>query len=108
MEQKGLGFRLREVRKARGLTSDRVAELCHINAIYLRQIEGGTKIPSLPVFIDLCNALRVSPDSLLRDELTSNEVCQIREIQALWETASPGSRELALAMIRAALEHTNP
>ncbi len=107
MEKIGLGNRIRVARRDRGLTSDALAEMCHINSTYLRQIEGGTKIPSLPLFISLCNALRVSPDSLLRDELTDNEVCRIREIQTLWETASPQSRELALSMIRAALEHTN-
>ena len=56
-----LGKRINLARKDRGLTAERLSELCSINATYLRQIEGGAKIPSLPVFIDLCNALEVSP-----------------------------------------------
>ena len=55
MEQSKLGKRINEVRKARGLTADKLSELCNINATYLRQIEGGAKMPSLPVFIDICN-----------------------------------------------------
>ena len=67
METKGLGKRINMVRKDRGFTADRLSELCSINATYLRQIEGGTKVPSLPVFINICNALKISPDYLLRD-----------------------------------------
>ena len=56
MERKQLGRRIKEVRKERGLTADALSEQCHIDATYLRQIEGGSKTPSLPVF---CNAMRI-------------------------------------------------
>ena len=72
---------------------------------YLRQIEGGTKVPSLPVFINICNALKISPDYLLRDALEDNEVSKIRELAELWESTSPSQQEIAVAMIRAVLEH---
>ena len=71
MEEKGLGRRINMARKDRGFTADRLSELCNINATYLRQIEGGTKFPSLPVFINICNALKISPDYLLRDGFSS-------------------------------------
>lgn len=106
MGQNQLGKRINTVRKARGLTSDRLSELCNINATYLRQIEGGTKMPSLPVFIDICKALRISPDYLLQDELTENEISTIREVEKLWKDASPQKQELVLTMIKAVLEHT--
>ena len=48
MERIGLGKYINIVRKDRGLTSDRLSELCNINATYLRQIESGVKIPSTP------------------------------------------------------------
>ena len=76
----------------------------NISATYLRQIEGGTKVPSLPVFINICNALKISPDYLLRDALEDNEVSKIRELAELWESTSPGQQEIAVAMIRAVLE----
>ena len=41
MEKNRLGKRINTVRKDRGFTADRLSELCHINATYLRQIEGG-------------------------------------------------------------------
>ena len=105
MEGKGLGKRINMVRKDRGFTADRLSELCNINAPYLRQIEGGAKTPSLPVFSTICKALRISPDYLLRDELGYNEVSRIQELAALWESASPSRQELAAAMIEAVLQY---
>lgn len=104
MEEKGLGKRVNQVRKDRGLTAEKLSELCNINATYLRQIEGGTKVPSLPVFIDICNALKISPDYLLQDVLADNEISQIRELSRLWEEAAPSQQEIAAAMVRAVLE----
>lgn len=46
MEEKGFGKRINQVRKDRGLTAEKLSEACGINAVYLRQIEGGIKIPS--------------------------------------------------------------
>ena len=105
MGKNGLGKRINIARKARGLTADRLSEMCSINATYLRQIEGGTKMPSLPVFIDICKALKISPDYLLQDELAENEISTIREIEELWKTVSPEKQALVLTMIKAVLEY---
>lgn len=105
MEKNGLGKHISEVRKDRGLTADRLSEMCSINATYLRQIEGGVKIPSLPVFIDICRALKISPDYLLQDELGDNEISTIREIETLWRDASPSKQALTLAIVKAVLEY---
>ena len=99
----GLGRRIREMRRVRGLTAEALAERCSINPTYLRQIEGGTKLPSLPVFIALSNALTVSPDWLLRDALVDNEVTTIQQLASLWEGAAPADRELAAELIRVVL-----
>lgn len=99
------GNYLNTTRKARGLTAENLAEACNINTTYLQQIEGGKKTPSLPVFISLCNALRVSPDYLLQDELAANEVTKIKEIEALWKDASPAQIDLVLEIIKTVLAH---
>ena len=61
MDKKLLGKRINIARKERGWTSERLSEACNINATYLRQIESGAKVPSLQVFVLLCEALKVSP-----------------------------------------------
>lgn len=104
MDRKQLGKRINEVRKERGLTADKLSEICNINATYLRQIEGGTKMPSLPVFTDICNALNVSPAYLLKDALSQNELSNLGELASLWENATPSQIEMITAMVKAALK----
>ncbi|MCQ5130548.1 helix-turn-helix domain-containing protein [Butyricicoccus faecihominis] len=107
MDRKFMGLRLKAARKNKDLTGERLAEMCHINATYLRQIEAGRKIPSLPVFITLCNLLEVSPTYLLEDTLTKNELTDFEVLSQLWSSATPGQIELVTTMIRSALEYMN-
>lgn len=96
MERKGLGKRINEVRKDRGFTADKLSELCNINATYLRQIEGGVKMPSLPVFIDICNSLRISPDYLLKMNWKKTKSAKSRSWKHSGKTCRPANRSLPL------------
>ena len=104
MDKKAFGKRLNMARKERGLTGEKLAELCNINATYLRQIEGGTKVPSMPIFVSLCQQLRISPNYLLKDTLSDNEYSDITELAQLLDAASPSQIRLATALIKSALE----
>ena len=104
MEQSTLGQRLKSARKAQNLTADVVAEACYINPIYLRHLEGDRGLPSLPLLISLCNALKVSPNYLLQDQLDSIETDLPDEFAALWKKATPTQQQMILSMIKAALE----
>lgn len=101
-----MGQRIKAARKDKALTCERLSELCNINATYLNQIEGGRKVPSLPVFITICNRLSVSPTYLLEDFLTTNELSRFPTLASLWEAATPNQIEMITAMIYSALEHT--
>lgn len=72
MKPNTLGQRMREQRKSHKMTSEQLAELCGVGAVHIRKIESGAKVPSLNLFIRLCNALDVSPEYLLQDELKSS------------------------------------
>ena len=104
MITRGLGKRLKMIRLDKGFTADKLSELCNINAMYLRQIEGGKKTPSLPLFIDICNSLQISPNYLLQDDLITNEISQIKELNQLWEHTTPSQQIIVIAMIQAALK----
>jgi transcriptional regulator with XRE-family HTH domain len=73
VDKKLFGMRINKARKDRGLTAEKLAEACNINSTYLRQIEGGKKLPSLPVFATLCRELRVSPNYILPDLVEGTE-----------------------------------
>ena len=104
MEKKSFGRRINAARKECGLTSEKLAELCNINATYLRQIEAGTKVPSLPVFVTICDALKVSPTYLLSDTLQTNEAQGMDDLIDLWKTASPKQIKLITSMVKSALD----
>ena len=99
MDKAALGQRLRQARKDKGLTSEKLSELCSINATYLRQIEAGTKVPSLPVFVGLCRELGVHPDFLLMDSLPDIGIQEIRELSELLEKATPSQMKIITAML---------
>lgn len=93
MNKKLFGSRINKARKDRGLTAEKLAEACNINATYLRQIEGGTKVPSLPVFVTLCQELKVSPNYILPDLVEGTEA---EKIQKIFSGADPTPSQIEM------------
>jgi transcriptional regulator with XRE-family HTH domain len=105
MDKKPLGRKINIARKDRGFTSEKLAEKCNINATYLRQIESGVKTPSLPVFVSLCQELRVSPSYLLAELLLPDpEIQEMDELLDLWKKATPQQIKMISAIIRSAMD----
>ncbi|MCI8484498.1 MAG: helix-turn-helix transcriptional regulator [Lachnospiraceae bacterium] len=69
MEKRVFGQRINYIRKSQKITSEQLAEMCDVNAGHIRQIESGIRLPSLNVFIEICNSLKISPEYLLENEL---------------------------------------
>ena len=105
MDKKLLGKKINLSRKDIGLTSEKLSEMCNINATYLRQIESGAKMPSLPVFVSLCENLKVSPSYLLAEILPNSESQEMDLLFELWKTATPKQIKLITSMIRCALDN---
>ena len=104
MDRKLLGRQINLARKDRGLTSEKLSEACNINATYLRQIESGAKMPSLPVFVTLCRELKVSPSYLLVEVLPDTEIKEMDTLLELWQTATPKQIKMITSMVQSALE----
>ena len=94
-----LGARIHTARRKQGITSNRLAELCGVGAVHIRKIESGKKLPSIPRFIMICNALETSPQYLLQDSLDFEgfdmQLRLLDKIQAL----PPSQLELAESLI---------
>ena len=54
-----VGTRIKDLRVARGMTQERLAEVMDINAKYLSNIERGKKNPTFDMLIKLVDALGV-------------------------------------------------
>ncbi len=62
-----LGNRVRELRKALGLSQEKLAERIGVDRSYIAHIESGrTKMPSADVITALASALETSPEDLFR------------------------------------------
>ena len=54
-----LGRRIKEVRKARGMTQEALAERIEMSPQYLSRIEGGSQSPSVEMLTKLADSLEV-------------------------------------------------
>ena len=65
MDYYRIGQQVRKFRKAHGLSQEQLAEQVGISVTHMSHIETGNTKLSLPVLVDLANALEVSADDLL-------------------------------------------
>lgn len=65
LDYKGIGKRIRQVRKAKEWTQGELAEKCGISMSFMGHIERGTRIMSLETFVNLCRTLEADAGELL-------------------------------------------
>lgn len=101
MEKSTIGRRIREVRQAKGYSRQVLAAKVGTGEVYLGEIERGLKTPSLNTFIRIVEALDISADSLLRDELTSGKEYLFDEITQKLQQLTPRQRKTAADILDA-------
>ena len=69
MKYEDLGRRVRQQRILAQLTQEKLAEQAGISLSFLGHIERGTRKASLETLVNICNALKISPNILLQDSL---------------------------------------
>ena len=60
-----IGKRIKELRKEKHLTQQKLADLINVTKVSICCYEKGTRTPNLETFIDLVNVLDTTPDYLL-------------------------------------------
>ena len=101
MDKIVLGRRLRESRIKRGYTQQALAKKADIGEVYLGEIERGLKMPSMNIFIKLIEALDISADYILRDELSSGSTYIFDEITEKLKNLNPQQRKTAVDILDA-------
>ena len=101
MEKAALGKRIREARIEKGYTQQVLANEAGIGLMYLGEIERGVKMPSLSIFIKIVDALDVSADYVLRDELKSGERFIFDDLTDKLAPLSPKQRKTATEILDA-------
>lgn len=80
-----IGRRIRDARVSKNITQEKLAEMADLSIAHVSHIETGNTKLSLPAIVNIANALTVSLDALLCDNLTqstdvySNEITQLVE-----------------------------
>ena len=75
IDYKDIGQRIKKIRIERGYTQEKLSEMIGVGASHMSHIEGGKTIPSMEVFINLCNVLECSSDELLcRESKTAKPI----------------------------------
>lgn len=64
---KKIGARVRAARKSLGLSQEELAERCGCSSVFISHVELGHASPSFQLFLHICGALEITPDSLLLD-----------------------------------------
>lgn len=100
-----VGKRLRAIRKKRGLTQERLAEMAGISPQHCSGIEtGGAKV-SLPALVQLCNALDATPNELLLDSVpAAAKPGLLREVETVFSDASADEIYLMLSQAKSLKE----
>ena len=105
MDKAVLGQKLRQARQRKGYTQHTLAEIADIGDVYLGEIERGQKMPSLNIFIKLIEALDISADYILRDELSSGKEYIYDEITQKLKNLTPKQRKAATDILDAYLNN---
>lgn len=67
MDYKAIGRRVRAARLKKGLTQEKLGELCGLSTAHIGHIERGTRVPSLQTTFHIASALEIGVDQLLLD-----------------------------------------
>ena len=85
IDYRAIGSRIRNYRLERGLSQEVVSEQADLTPAHYSHIERGHTKPSLPTLIGIANALEVSIDDLLCDNVEKSHHVRIRDVDHLLE-----------------------
>lgn len=66
-----IGSKIRSLRKAKGMSQEQLAERIWISTTHMSHIETGSTKLSLPVLVDIANALGVGADDILAEQIAT-------------------------------------
>lgn len=94
-----IGKKIRKYRKERGLTQDELAEMTDLSTNYVGALERAEKNLTLANLINIANALDVTADMLLCDEIRNGYKIKTSMITEKIEKLSPSDRDKIMQML---------
>lgn len=85
IDYKAIGQRIKIARIKKGVTQETVADLIDITPAHMSNVETGKTKVSLPTLIEIANALSVSVDTLLSDNVLASKIIFEGEAKELFK-----------------------
>lgn len=103
-----IGRRLAQLRKARRMTQEQLAEKTDLGNNYISNIENHRSIPSLETLVKLCDALEVTPNDILLGASVSSEQYLKDELLQKISQCSPREKRLVEGFITLLMTEREP
>lgn len=97
-----IGNRIRTLRKAKELSQEQLAEQIWISTTHMSHIETGSTKLSLPVLVDIANALAVGADDILSEQINVRNKDSKDTIQGIINSCTPNQKDIIEKIIVAA------
>ncbi|MBD5537994.1 MAG: helix-turn-helix transcriptional regulator [Lachnospiraceae bacterium] len=107
MDYYAIGQRIRKVRKARGLSQEKLAEKVGISTTHMSHIETANTKMSLPTFAELAAVLEVRTDELLYDDRPEDRSTSIAYITELLDDCTIQQVRIIEDIVKATKESLN-
>ncbi len=107
MDYYAIGQRIRKIRKARGLSQEKLAEKVGISTTHMSHIETANTKMSLPTFAELASVLEVRTDELLYDNRPEDRSTSIAYITELLDDCTIQQVRIIEDIVKAAKESLN-
>ncbi len=101
-----IGNKLLAVRKKAGLTQSEVAEKANLSDRTYADIERGTVNMRIETILKICEALHITPDTVLTSE-NPDIAAKREEISNLFEKCTPSQKDTALKLLQVYLNSLN-
>jgi len=103
-DYKQIGLRIRKAREEKGLTQEKLSELCSLSAAHIGNIERGTRIPSLDAVHTISCELSVSMDELMFDAHPSADL-SLANILSILQTKDKEKVKPFMSVLRVLVNH---
>lgn len=107
MDYYAIGQRIRKIRKARGLSQEKLAEKVGISTTHMSHIETANTKMSLPTFAKLADVLEVRTDELLYDNRPEDRTTSIAYITEQLDSCTTQQVRIMEDIIKALKESLN-
>ena len=95
-----IGKRIKRYRMDRKLSQDKLGDIVHITGRHISSIETGAKGPSLEMLIMIANALDVSADDLLTDNLKHSSSPVNTELHDLLLDCNNDEKDILIKLVK--------